>query len=161
MNFNFFELEFIETPPENSHVHLIYADDTTLLLGSLDQLPHAEEAIQKWCRASGMRENYKKREGLGMGRYRNDKKPELPPNIKWIEEGNWAVSLGVPVGNDLDTEAWWKQKLKAVRKHTSRWVGLFRSSYFGRNLIVSSSSVGRVPTTCGATRERMQKGLKS
>ena len=121
-----------------------FADDTTLLLGSLDQLPHAEEAIQKWCRASGMRENYKKREGLGMGRYRNDKKTELPPNIKWVEEGNWAVSLGVPVGNDLDTEAWWKQKLKAVRKHTSRWVGLFRSSYFGRNLIVQSMYFGRL-----------------
>ena len=121
-----------------------FADDTTLLLGSLDQLPHAEEAIKKWCRATGMRENYKKREGLGMGRYRNDKKPELPTNIKWVEEGNWAVSLGVPVGNDLDTEAWWKQKLKAVRKHTSRWVGLFRSSYFGRNLIVQSMYFGRL-----------------
>ena len=53
-----------------------FADDTTLMLGSLEQLPHAEEGIQKWCRATGMRENKSKREGLAMGTYRH---ADLPP----------------------------------------------------------------------------------
>ena len=54
-----------------------------------------------------MKENASKREGLGMGRYRTDKHHLLPQNIKWIEEGDWAISLGVPIGNDLDSHKWW------------------------------------------------------
>ena len=54
-----------------------------------------------------MKENASKREGLGMGRYRTDKHHLLPQNIKWIEEGYWAISLGVPIGNDLDSHKWW------------------------------------------------------
>ena len=41
-----------------------FADDTTLILGDMSQLRHAEAGIQRWCRATGMRENVSKREGL-------------------------------------------------------------------------------------------------
>ena len=91
-----------------------------------------------------MRENKSKREGLGMGTYRNSDHHLLTQGIDWVKEGEWATSLGVPVGNDLDTEKWWKQKLKAVKKHASRWVGLFKSSYFGRNLVVQGMFFGRL-----------------
>ena len=43
-----------------------------------------------------MRENIAKREGLGMGRYRNI---ELRHGIKWTKDGNWCKSLGVPIGS--------------------------------------------------------------
>jgi hypothetical protein len=47
-----------------------FADDTTLILRSTDELKGAFEAIDMWCAASAMRENMKKREGLAMGMYR-------------------------------------------------------------------------------------------
>ena len=46
-----------------------------------------------------MRENKAKREGLAMGKYRTR---DLGHNIKWAPERGWCVSLGVPIGNELD-----------------------------------------------------------
>ena len=54
---------------------------------------------------TGMRENAKKRETLGIGRLRGNENPGVKG--KWIKEGEWAISLGVPIGNDLDHEKWW------------------------------------------------------
>ena len=88
-----------------------------------------------------MKENKKKREGLAMGKYRGR---QLPDGIKWAREGHWCVSLGVPIGNDLNEEKWWSEKLRAVRKKAKQWMGLFRSSYFGRNLIVQAMYFGRL-----------------
>ena len=46
-----------------------------------------------------MRENVPKREGLGMGKYRNK---ELGMGIKWTMDGKWCKSLGVTIGNELN-----------------------------------------------------------
>ena len=48
-----------------------FADDTTVLLGNKREIKLVNRALARWCRATGMRENVPKREGLGMGRYRN------------------------------------------------------------------------------------------
>ena len=61
----------------------------------------------------------KKREGLAMGKYRHHRPPRDMRQIKWVKEGEWAVSLGVPVGNDLDHEAFWRGKIKATRQSES------------------------------------------
>ena len=68
----------------------------------------------------------------------------MPTGISWVEEGSWAISLGVPVGNELDTDKWWRKKLEAVREKSHRWVGLYRTGYFGRNLIVQAMFLGRL-----------------
>ena len=44
-----------------------FADDTTLMLGHIREEKYATRALNKWCAATGMRENVKKREGLAMG----------------------------------------------------------------------------------------------
>jgi hypothetical protein len=118
-----------------------FADDTTLILGGMDQLQHAEEGILRWCRATGMRENKSKREGLAMGMYRQQ---NLPPDIDWKGEGEWATCLGVPIGNDLNSDKWWMKKLEEVRSKSRKWVGLFRNGYFGRNLVVQAMFLGRL-----------------
>ena len=118
-----------------------FADDTTLVLGDLGQLAHAEEGILRWCRATGMRENKSKREGLAMGMYREQ---NLPPDIDWKGEGEWATCLGVPIGNDLNAEKWWMKKLEEVRAKARKWTGLFRTGYFGRNLVVQAMFLGRL-----------------
>ena len=120
-----------------------FADDSTLFLAGPSDMPHAERGLKKWCRASGMRENYKKREGLAMGRYsRGRRRRTLPAGTAWVKKGEWAKVLGSPVGNNLDHELWWSQKIKVVQGKAQRFIGLFRSSYFGRNLIVQSKYLG-------------------
>ena len=55
--------------------------------------------MERWGKATGMRENMKKREGLAMGALKDT---QLPPETKWIKDGEWATSLGNPVGNNID-----------------------------------------------------------
>ena len=88
-----------------------------------------------------MRENIAKREGLGMGTYRNR---DLGEGIKWIMDGHWCKSLGVPIGNELDEGKWWQGKINSTRNKTALWVGLSRASYFGRNLITQAMYFGRL-----------------
>ena len=118
-----------------------FADDTTVLLGSKREIKLANAAIQRWCRATGMRENVKKREGLAMGKYRAQ---DLKREIKWAKEKGWCISLGVPIGNELDESKWWSEKINSVRKKTLPWLQLKHNKYFGRNLIVQGCYFGRL-----------------
>ena len=83
--------------------HLIsqFADDTSLILANTDQIEPALRGVQRWCKATCMRENVKKREGIAMGKYRLD--PHFArkhKGIKWIKEGRevGGVSGHGPVG---------------------------------------------------------------
>ena len=118
-----------------------FADDTTIIMGHKNEIALANKAIQRWCRATSMRENIAKREGLGMGTYRNK---DLGGGVKWIMDGHWCKSLGVPIGNDLDEGKWWQGKINSTRGKTALWVGLSRASYFGRNLITQAMYFGRL-----------------
>ena len=118
-----------------------FADDTTLIMRSVKEIKAVEAGLKRWCRATGMKENVSKREGLAMGSYRHTVMPE---GIEWVKEGHWAVSLGVPIGNELDHAKWWEKKLEAVRELSKRWGGLFRTGYFGRNLVVQAMFLGRL-----------------
>ena len=117
-----------------------FADDTVLFLRGPSDLRAAQGALDVWCSASGMRENAKKREGLAMGKFRLRK--SLPKGVKWAEEGTYIISLGSPVGNNMDHDAWWKKKIQAIQGRAQRWLGLARTSYFGRNLVVQSKYYG-------------------
>ena len=46
-------------------------DDTTLILRSPQELKYALKAIDRWCLATGMKENRDKREGVAMGNLRH------------------------------------------------------------------------------------------
>ena len=72
-----------------------------------------------------MRENMKKREGLAMGKYRDGR--SLPSGVKWVKEGEFIISLGSPVGNNMDHDQWWKKKIQAVQGKAQRWLGLFQA----------------------------------
>ena len=96
--------------------HLIsqFADDTALLLAGLKSYRPALAAVAKWGRATSMRENMKKREGVALGKLRNSSR--LPTDTKWIKDGEWARYLGNPVGNEIDHTAFFKHKLEAVHQ---------------------------------------------
>ena len=64
-----------------------FADDTTILMGDISEERYVTRALRRWCRATGMRENTAKREGLAMGAaYRGH---DLGRGIKWAEENSW------------------------------------------------------------------------
>ena len=117
-----------------------FADDTILFLAGLRDLKLGQRAIRRWCKATGMRENVKKREGLAMGKLRGR---DLEGGIKWVKEGEWCISLGVPMGNEMSDEKWWSEKIRQVRAKAAAWTTLERTKYFGRNLIVQGMYYGR------------------
>jgi hypothetical protein len=57
----------------------------------------------------------KKRGTIAMGKYRTQ---DQQRGIKWAKEKEGCVSLGVPIGNELDESKWWSEKIYAVRKKT-------------------------------------------
>lgn len=132
------EIKGIKIGPK-THFISQFADDTTLLLRRLKDIKPAEEAIEEWGKATGMRENKAKREGLAMGKLRHK---QLPAGTKWANDGEWVKSLGNPIGNDLDAEKFWAKKLEAVKARSKAWLGLYRNSYFGRNLVVQAMYFG-------------------
>ena len=79
-----------------------------------------------------------------MGQYRDKYRKKhttrssLPRGVKWAQEGEFCVSLGVPIGNDLDGDKWWENKLEAVRTKAKQWAPLYRCGYYGRNLITQA-----------------------
>ena len=119
-----------------------FADDTTLMLGHKNETKHVNRALKRWCKATGMRENATKREGVKMGKYRYQHIPA--PGVTWKGDGEFVKCLGVPIGNDLDAGKWWHHKVAATRDKTAHWAGLYKSSYFGRNLIVQGMYFGRL-----------------
>ena len=58
-----------------------FADDTTLMLGHKNEIKYANRALKRWCKATGMRENATKREGIKMGKYRYQDLPS--PGVTW------------------------------------------------------------------------------
>ncbi len=86
-----------------------------------------------------MRENTAKREGLAMGKFRNHR---IGRGVKWKKDGEWVISLGVPIGNDLDHEAWWDKKIVSIDAKTQKWINLYKHSFSGRNLLVQSMYYG-------------------
>ena len=118
-----------------------YADDTTLLLRNVRELKLANKVLKKWEKATGMKENNTKREGLAMGKLRNMDLPQ-DMGIQWAKEGEWVISLGVPIGNEVDAETFWRQKIKATQAKSKRWLGMYRSTYFGRTLVVQAMYLG-------------------
>ena len=133
-----------------------FADDTVLLLGDKKELFPALKAVEKWCAATGMRENKDKREGIAMGTYRyvdlNDINLGRFGTVDWVNQRDpssrlppWAIHLGVPIGNNLDVNKWWTKKLEAIDGIGERWIPhLRRRGYFGRDLIVQSMYFGRM-----------------
>ena len=82
-----------------------------------------------------------------MGTLRNRR---LGRGIAWVkaeadcgpQDCPWAISLGVPIGNNLNADKFWLRKLDAVRDKAKRWGGLYRASLSGRNLVVQAMYYG-------------------
>ena len=65
-------------------------------------------ALPRYEAATGMRVNASKTEGLLLGALRKSMRPSR--GVQWCKEGEWLISLGVPLGNQFNELEFWTQK---------------------------------------------------
>jgi exonuclease III len=65
--------------------------------------------------------------------------------IVWCEEGDWIISLGVPIGRDFDPEDFLASKVSEIRARLARWNGrIARIPTTSRVQLVSSLLLSRI-----------------
>ena len=126
-----------------------YADDSTLI-GRRSDWPRMQYHLRRWCAATAMKENGKKREGLLLGklnRNRRNAPKGIMPRDEWQPDGETIRSLGVPFGNKMEDEIldnWWHTKVRQVKDRISAWKTLGPVSLDGRNMLVQAILYGSV-----------------
>ena len=122
-----------------------FADDTVLLLRTFDSIDRVWRILETVRRATGQTVNANKTEGLLLGRMRND--PRAPAWIKWCQDGDYIISLGVPFGNDFDDSpqemGFWKKIYHKTKAIMARWGAIFSQTLRGRVMIANSMVYSR------------------
>ena len=131
-------------PRVTTHKISQFADDSTLMLRTFC-VKHAQKVLNTWCDATSMKENATKREVLLLGRTRRYDEAQLPEEIDRatiVKDGDTIRALGVPMGNEIDIEAWWKSRYNVVKARFAKWHGLGTLTLTGRNILVQSILYG-------------------
>ena len=92
-------------------------------------------------RATGMKVNTAKTEGLLLGALRRTKKP--PTNVRWCKEGDWIISLGVPTGNVFNELEFWRQKYRKCKALLAGWKDLNHITPWGRAMLANTMILSR------------------
>ena len=121
-----------------------FADDSTLILRVGDET-EAEACLDVWQRATAMKENKAKREGLLLGLL-NTNRQNAPRGVihgeKWQPDGKPIRALGVPIGNKIDYTEWYLARYRTVKEKYGLWPVMRRLSLKGRNLLLQSMYYG-------------------
>ena len=122
-----------------------FADDTALLLRTFGSIEAAWKILEQFEKASGMRINKDKTEGLLLGSCRE--RAGRPDWIKWCRDGDYIISLGVPFGNEFEGSAqerdFWRGKYLKTKSLMARWGAIFKQTYRGRVMLVNSMIYSR------------------
>ena len=85
-----------------------FADDTGLFLADLKRSwKNTKTLLKEYGKASGQKVNLTKTDGVLCGSLRTRTTP-LPKDINICKEGDYIISLGVPIGNNFDGDAFWR-----------------------------------------------------
>ena len=121
-----------------------YADDSTLIARLKDRMRHLVH-VATWEKATSMKENDDKREGILLGKLSRERH-RAPKGIvkddKWVEDGDEIITLGAPLGNSRNATEWWWKKYKQIKARISKYYRMGRHSISGRNLIIQSILYG-------------------
>ena len=112
----------------------MFADDTSLCLRDFGSIGAVFENLALYEEATGMKVNTSKTEGVLLGSLRGTPTPPQFP-IQWALDGNYVVSLGVPIGNELDEEAFWETKYRSTKRVLAQWKYVLGKTTKGRVLI--------------------------
>ena len=73
-------------------------------------------------------------DGVLCGSLRTTTTP-LPKDINICKEGDYIISLGIPIGNNFDEDAFWRNLYFQSKSCMAKWTALFRESVRGRSVI--------------------------
>lgn len=120
-----------------------FADDTMLTLSDTEHSWNATTTeMERYSRAAGAKLNIDKTEAILAGTLRRNPTP-VPPEWKVCPDGQYIISLGVPIGNDFDEDAFWSSKYFKCKSILANWKNLFVHSIKGRVLISQASVYSR------------------
>ena len=119
-----------------------FADDTVLFLSSFDGVGYMfNKILPMYEQATGMKVNTSKTEGLLMGALKHSRNPHK--NIKWCKEGEWIISLGVPIGNKFDEREFWRQKYRKCKALMKAWKDMNFITPWGRAMLANNMVLSR------------------
>ena len=144
-----------------------FADDTVFLLKNFAQIRRMWELInQTYEPATGMKVNVTKTEGLRLGKLRKaeyDKETGsriklrlrggsdvrastwVPKGwgIKWCKEGDYLISLGVPIGWNFNLKEFWRARYFKCKALLASWHDVERMSTYGSAMVVNAMVYSR------------------
>ena len=130
-----------------SHKISQYADDSTLIPKHVRDWGRMAAHLSTWCDATSMKENASKREGQLLGKL-NRERYRAPTGIiagdAWVADGDSIRALGVPMGNNLDLDAWWLKKYRQVKQRIAAWRSTAHMSITGRILLLQAILYGSI-----------------
>jgi hypothetical protein len=145
-----------------------FADDTVFLLRSHTSIKHMWDVVSLWERATGMKVNVDKTEGLRLGVMQRPSLDHLftsrvsartsvmrggavrlhakvPPGfaVKWCQPGDYLLSLGAPIGWGFSMKDFWRGKYFKCKALMSRWKDVARMSPLGSSMVANSMVFSR------------------
>ena len=144
-----------------------FADDTVFLLKNFKELKIMWEIINlTYEPATGMKVNVTKTEGLRLGKLRrpeydaetgNKVKLKLKVGrgikattsvpkgwgIKWCKEGDYLISLGVPIGWNFNLKEFWRARYFKCKALLATWHDVERMSTYGSAMVVNAMVYSR------------------
>ena len=123
-------IEGIPIPGTDVEVRLSqHADDTVIIFRNFDEsFPHFKECINTFCKASGMKINQDKTEGLMLGKRGLSETPEdfgcnwdHDTPIAWTPAGKYLRSLGTQLTNSADLSHFWDELVEKITKRLDNW----------------------------------------
>ena len=125
----------------------MFADDTTLLIRNYSYIPYLfDTLLPMYEAATGMKVNISKTEGLRLGRLRRPDSPPpdyLPTGIAWCAEGDYIVSLGVPIGNNFNERTFWLTKYNRCKSLIAHWYEIPSLTILGRAMLANTMILSR------------------
>jgi hypothetical protein len=129
----------IEGIRANGEEHRIsqFADDTQLLLKNYESIRRAEIYIDKYQKATGMKVNLIKYEGIRCGSTRAMEIPQDLRYIKWLGHGEYTKRLGVPYWASGENDAFWDDLYIKIKPTIAAWSGTSQLTQQGRVILAN------------------------
>eukprot|EP00965_Chrysotila_dentata_P081160 2679090-Pleurochrysis_carterae.AAC.3 len=133
-----------------------FADDTISTLRNENELEYFQEHIHTLCAATNMLENKGKRDILPLGKTAtSDPTSRLTPlavnpdtgatyTPNWVERNNTLISLGIPIGNTPNMNAFLKAKYKGAKTALAKTYSIASVSLIGRLRILNANYYGKL-----------------
>lgn len=120
-----------------------FADDTTFILANQNDHDIARDAVKIYELGTAAKANATKTEILPIGPDTHSTNNPLTTDIKILPYDTDVRFLGVKIGNNVDTEAIWNEKIIQLEKTLHMWSKKFLT-YEGRIFVLKQQALGSI-----------------